>query len=112
VNAEERAATRALAEAQADAYAQMLTIGEGVGGLGIQFPEMFQDMLSWGDATDNEHADTVLALLDAIDRVLTLHRPERLGGEDVCTSCLRYTSPLPGRVAWPCATVRAIEGVS
>lgn len=59
---------RALAEAQRDAYARMIEIGRGVGGLGVAFPDSFADMLTWQNATENEHADTVLALLDRVER--------------------------------------------
>lgn len=48
----------------------------------------------------------------AIARVLAIHRPQRSGGADYCSSCLRYTSPIPARVPYPCATVKAIEDAS
>lgn len=53
----------------------------------------------------------VPAVLDAIDAVLALHYSERFAGEDVCHVCLKYTSPLPGRVAYPCKTVQACTDV-
>lgn len=48
---------------QRDAYERMLEIGEGVGGLGVRHPQMFEDMLAWDDLSGNGHADTVLALI-------------------------------------------------
>lgn len=60
-------ALRASAAAHSRAYSRMLEIGAGVGALAIQHPGMFQSLLDWDDATENEHSDTVLALLDIID---------------------------------------------
>lgn len=44
----------------------------------------------------------------ARDAVLAIHREEQFGPDRVCSSCLRYTTPLPGRVPYPCPTVRAL----
>lgn len=52
-----------LARAQASGYARMLELNGGIGKLGIEHPEMYDDMLAWNEATVNEHADTVLALV-------------------------------------------------
>lgn len=60
---------RTAAEKNAAATTRMLEIGQGVGGLGIQHPEMFEDMLNWDRMTENAHADTVLALLARLDEV-------------------------------------------
>lgn len=57
------------ASAQATAYDKMLEIGEGVGGLGIYHPELFQDMIAWDDLSENSHADTVLELIEEIERI-------------------------------------------
>ncbi|MFD2775756.1 hypothetical protein ACFSWE_16555 [Leucobacter albus] len=58
-------ALQAAAEKQAAAHAQMLEIGRGVGGLGVLYPDMFEDKLAWSNMSDNEHADTVLGLVAA-----------------------------------------------
>lgn len=63
----DRAAIKARAESQAAAYERMLELGGGVGLLGVRDPEMFEDMLRWDSSTENDHADTVLALLAALD---------------------------------------------
>lgn len=95
-----------LAEAQATAYARMLELNGGVGKLGVHHPEMFEDMLTWQDSTENEHADTVLRLMAALEAVVALHSREVIavhegyGEEAVCSPCLSY---------WPCSTIRAIE---
>ena len=59
---------RKAAEAQAAAYDRMLEIGEGVGGLGVQHPELFDAMLAWDARSTNGHADTVLDLIGRIER--------------------------------------------
>lgn len=41
----------------------MLELNGGIGKLGVEHPEMYDDMLAWNEATVNEHADTVLALV-------------------------------------------------
>ena len=58
---------RAQAERQSAAYARMLELNGGVGRLGVESPEMFEDMLAWDQITENEHADIVLTLLAVID---------------------------------------------
>lgn len=56
-----------LASAHAAAYAQMLVYDEGVGGLGAHgHQSMFNDMLAWDDSTENDHADTVLWLIERL----------------------------------------------
>ena len=53
--------TKALAQVASNA--RMVEIGEGVGGLGVRHPRMFEDLLAWQDASENDHADTVLTLI-------------------------------------------------
>lgn len=60
---------RALAEKQSAAYSTMLEYDEGVGGLGVRHPEMLEDMRAWDDLSENGHADTVLDLLDELERL-------------------------------------------
>lgn len=60
---------RALAEKQEQGYAKMIRLNGGIGKLGVEDPELFEAMLAWDDATGNDHADTVLALLDEIERL-------------------------------------------
>lgn len=55
-----------MAVAQSNAYERMCEIGEGVGGLGVYHPEMFQSMHTWDDLSENNHADTVLSLIERI----------------------------------------------
>lgn len=52
-----------LARAQASGYARILELDGGIGKLGVEHPEMFDDMQAWSAGTGNEHADTVLALV-------------------------------------------------
>lgn len=61
---------RLAAEAQRDAYARMLELGQGVGMLGVRHPEMFEAMLAWDDRSENGHADTVLDLIDRLNAAL------------------------------------------
>lgn len=56
--------TKALAQVASNA--RMVEIGEGVGGLGVRHPRMFEDLLAWQDASENDHADTVLRLIAAL----------------------------------------------
>lgn len=56
--------------------------------------------------------EDVPVMADALLRVLDIHRREMFGGDAVCSSCLRYTFPMPGRVPYPCATVRAVTGTT
>lgn len=63
----------------------------------------------WDDVAHSAVVD-VPVMADALLRVLDIHRREMFGGDAMCSSCLRYTSPMPGRVPWPCATVRAVTG--
>ena len=56
-------AIEARANAQAAGYARMSELDGGIGVLGVRHPEMYEDMLTWQRSTENEHADTVLALL-------------------------------------------------
>jgi hypothetical protein len=63
---ETRAELRVRAEKQAAAYARMLELGGGVGLLGIENREMFDDMCAWDDLSENDHADVVLGLIDQI----------------------------------------------
>lgn len=48
--------------------------------------------------------EVVVGLEQQKAAVLAIHRNENGN----CSSCLRYTSPLPERRPWPCATVRAL----
>ncbi len=66
-------AIRARAERQAAAYARMLELNGGCGLLGVRHPEMFEDMHAWGDSTENDHADTVLALIAEVERLRAAH---------------------------------------
>ena len=60
---------RLAAQKQTVANERMEEIGKGVGGLGVQNPEMFEDMLTWDNMTINGHADTVLALVAEVERL-------------------------------------------
>jgi hypothetical protein len=62
------------------------------------------------DFVETAAREDVPVMADALLRVLDIHRREMFGGDAVCSSCLRNTSPMPGRVSWPCATVRAVTG--
>lgn len=46
------------------AHHEMCRIGEGIGGLAIQRPDLLPDFHAWSDASDVDHADTVLTLID------------------------------------------------
>lgn len=73
-----------LAEAQQAACARMIELNGGVGMLGVRHPEMFEDMMAWQEATENEHADTVLPLIAALEAVMALNTGDnrRLYGND------------------------------
>ena len=60
---------RMAAQKQTVANERMKEIGKGVGGLGVQNPEMFEDMLTWDNMTINGLADTVLALAAEVERL-------------------------------------------
>lgn len=60
---------RSQAEKQSAAYARMLELNGGCGKLGVQHPEMFEDMCAWDELSGNGHADTVLMLLNVIDQL-------------------------------------------
>lgn len=62
---------RKMAEAQAAGHAEMVRLNGGIGMLGVRDPAMFDDMCRWQNATENDHADTVLALLDRLERAET-----------------------------------------
>lgn len=47
----------------------LIEIGEGVGGLGFKHPDMLEDWGKWQDMSEYDHADTVLTLIDEIDRL-------------------------------------------
>lgn len=68
--------TKALAQVASNA--RMVEIGEGVGGLGVRHPRMFEDLLAWQDASENDHADTVLRLIAAL-RAAGVCRTRRAG---------------------------------
>lgn len=57
---------RDAASAMVTANDKMLEIGQGVGGLGVHYPDLFDDWGRWQDMSENQHADTVLSLLDKI----------------------------------------------
>lgn len=59
------------AEAQAAAYERMVELDGGIGLLGVRHPEMFEDMMVWSEASQNEHADTVLRLIAYIEQLET-----------------------------------------
>lgn len=84
---------RLAAEAQRDAYARMLELGQGVGMLGVRHPEMFEAMLAWGERSENEHADTVLDLLDRLDAEL-LRRQGPITDEAVERAWIAYRDEL------------------
>jgi hypothetical protein len=52
-----------------DAWQTMLVYDKGIGGLAEHHPEMAQDMIDWGKLTQDDHADTVLRLIDEIRRL-------------------------------------------
>ena len=62
-------ALREKAEKQAAGYARMLELNGGIGLLGVREPDLYDAMLAWQDASENEHADTVLALLERIEHL-------------------------------------------
>ena len=51
---------------QAEAHRVMLVLNGGVGKLGVEHPTRFEDMLHWQDISKDDHADTVLVLLEYI----------------------------------------------
>ena len=136
---ERRAELRVLAERQAAAWARMVKIGEGIGGLAVRDQRMADDIHAWGDVTENDFADVVLDALDALDRVEALHEPTPYWiGEDpatrygldgerrdpdgyICLTCsdgqVEYDldnweldPTSDGVVEHPCATVKASRG--
>ena len=60
-------ALRRAAEEQRDAYATMIELDRGVGGLAAEHPEMFDAMIAWDGLTENGFADMVLELLDLVE---------------------------------------------
>lgn len=48
---------------------------------------------------------TVPALVDALEAVLKVHRPDHVESRDLCASCFGWDSE---PVLWPCPTVKAI----
>ena len=58
----------------------LIEIGEGVGGLGRKYPEMFADWGKWQDISEYDHADTVLILIDEIDRLYGIVKRHGLEG--------------------------------
>lgn len=74
-----------LADAQATAHARMIELNGGVGKLGVRHPGMLEDMTAWQLATENEHADTVLTLVKALEAVLAEHHTnDEYEHEDNC----------------------------
>lgn len=76
-------ALEATARTQAAAYSKMLELDGGVGLLGVRHPDMFEDMMAWDGSSENDHADTVLALIArlreaeaVIDAILDYDGPE------------------------------------
>jgi hypothetical protein len=125
-------ALEATALAQAAAYSKMLELDGGVGLLGVRHPDMFEDMMAWGGSSENEHADTTLALIarireaEAENRRLTLQAAEseharrlafeakdranaaRAEAEAVIEAALFATDNLDVPVAEPVAEARRI----
>jgi len=44
------------------AYDRMVEINQGIGGLAVHEPRLYEDFIAWNHASDYYHADTVLAL--------------------------------------------------
>lgn len=65
---------RDAASAMVTAQEKNMEIGEGVGGLGLHHPDLLEDWGRWLDMSENLHADTVLSLLDEIDRQRKINR--------------------------------------
>lgn len=65
---------RDAASAMVTAQEKNMEIGEGVGGLGFHHPDLLEDWGRWQDMSENQHADTVLSLLDEIDRQRKINR--------------------------------------
>ena len=59
----------ALAKRQAAGYARMLELNGGIGLLGVKERSLYEGMLEWGNATENDHADTVIALVAEVKRL-------------------------------------------
>ena len=64
-----------LAENQAKATERMLEINQGIGGLAVYEPHLAESMSLWDEASENEHADTVLELTHMLHSVLAIPRP-------------------------------------
>ena len=48
------------------AHDEMCRIGYGIGGLGTDRPDLMPDFDAWYHASDVEHADTVLAIIESL----------------------------------------------
>lgn len=48
------------------AYAEMIRVDQGIGGLAIYRPDLMPDFDAWYNASDAHHADTVLAVMEAL----------------------------------------------
>lgn len=130
----ELAAIRERAEGQAFAYSEMAAIGKGVGGLEIYRPDLYEDLEAWSRSTENDHADTALALLDHVDALRTrietydglgvtelhdrLAAVRELHGYDTDQSGKKWCSHCHVHIGyeqfdsrpWPCPTIQALEG--
>lgn len=67
---------RAKAERFIVAHDRMVELNEGIGGLGVYEPDLYQDFINWSHSSTYEHADTVLALIAAADTQPTV-KPSR-----------------------------------
>lgn len=73
--------TKALAQVASNA--RMVEIGEGVVGLCVRHPRMFKDLRAWKDASENDHADTVLRLIAALRAAGGVQGSAKLSGNSV-----------------------------
>jgi hypothetical protein len=66
VTPEEIAEIKSRAEKFIAAHEEMYWIGQGIGGLAVERPDLMPDFDAWYHASSVEHADTVLALIAAL----------------------------------------------
>ena len=64
---DDRGELRKLAEGGKAAKEKLYEIGTGVGGLAVNFPDLYEAYGQWGDLSAHDHADTVLMLLDELN---------------------------------------------
>jgi hypothetical protein len=85
---DELAEIKSRAEKFIAAHDEMLRIDQGIGGLAIERPDLMPDYDAWSNASDVEHADTVLAVIAASKprTITTLEELDALLTESVVRS--------------------------